>query len=141
MGEALGQLFVKEYFPETAKQRYSDMVENMRTAYKERIQKLDLDERQHQSQSLDKLARITKKVGYPDHWKDFSALVIDRGPWVLNMQRASAWWRHYNLDKLGKPVDRTEWGMSPQTYNAYYNPSNNEIVLPAGQFAVPGQKR
>ena len=83
---------------------------------------------------------MTKKVGYPDHWKDFSALTIDRGPWVLNMQRASAWWRHFNLDKLGKPVDRTEWDMSPQTYNAYYNPSNNETVLPAGQFAVPGKE-
>ena len=74
-------------------------------------------------------------------WKDFSALVIDRGPWVLNMQRASEWVDKLLLvNKLGKPVDRTEWGMSPQTYNAYYNPSNNEIVLPAGIFIVPGKR-
>jgi putative endopeptidase len=140
MGEALGQLFVQEYFPAAAKQRYSDMVENMRQAYKDRIRKLTWMTDSTKAKALAKLDRITKKVGYPDHWKDFSALIIDRGPWVLNMQRASAWWRHYNLDKLGKPVDRTEWGMSPQTYNAYYNPSNNEIVLPAGQFAVPGKR-
>ncbi len=140
MGEALGQLFVQEYFPPAAKQRYSDLVENMRTAYKERIQKLTWMSDSTKKLALAKLSRMTKKVGYPDHWKDFSALSIDRGPWVLNMQRASAWWRHFNLNKLGKPVDRTEWDMSPQTYNAYYNPSNNEIVLPAGQFAVPGKR-
>lgn len=140
MGEALGQLFVQEYFPPAAKQRYSDLVENMRTAYKERIQKLTWMNDNTKKLALDKLSRMTKKVGYPDHWKDFGTLIIDRGPWVLNMQRATAWWHHYNFNKLGKPVDRTEWDMSPQTYNAYYNPSNNEIVLPAGQFAVPGKK-
>jgi putative endopeptidase len=140
IGEALGQLFVQEYFPPAAKQRYSDLVENMRTAYKERIQKLTWMSDSTKAKALVKLAAITKKVGYPDKWKDFSALAIDRGPWVLNMQRAAIWWRHYNLKKLGKPVDRTEWDMTPQTYNAYYNPSNNEIVLPAGQFAVPGKK-
>ncbi|HET6255559.1 MAG TPA: M13 family metallopeptidase [Puia sp.] len=140
MGEALGQLFVQEYFPPAARQRYSDLVENMRAAYKERIRKLSWMSDSTKKLALDKLSRMTKKVGYPDHWKDFSALTIDRGPWILNMQRASAWWHHYNLDKLGKPVDRTEWGMSPQTYNAYYNSSNNEIVLPAGQFTVPGKK-
>ncbi|HEV2354853.1 MAG TPA: M13 family metallopeptidase, partial [Puia sp.] len=139
MGEALGQLFVQEYFPPAAKERYSDLVENMRAAYKERIRKLTWMSDSTKKLALDKLTRMTKKVGYPDHWKDFSALRIDRGPWVLNMQRAAAWWRHYNLNKLGKPVDRTEWDMTPQTYNAYYNPSNNEIVLPAGQFAVPGK--
>src|ERR1044072_6544307 len=90
--------------------------------------------------ALHKLATISKKVGYPDKWKDFSALKVDRGPYVLNMGRASESWHTFNLSKLGKPVDRTEWGMSPQTYNAYYNPSNNEIVLPAGIFAVPGMR-
>jgi putative endopeptidase len=140
MGEALGQLFVREYFPAAAKQRYSDMVENIRAAYKERIEKLTWMSDSTKRRALDKLARVTKKVGYPDQWKDFSALKIDRGPFVLNMQRASQWWHHYNVSKLGKPVDRTEWNMSPQTYNAYYNSSNNEIVLPAGIFAVPGKK-
>ena len=140
MGEALGQLFVKEYFPEKAKQRYSNMVEAIRDAYKQRITQLTWMSDSTKKKALNKLAHITKKVGYPDKWKDFSALTIDRGPYVLNMQRAAEWWSHYMISKLGKPVDRTEWDMSPQTYNAYYNPSNNEIVLPAGIFAVPGKK-
>jgi len=140
MGEALGQLFVREYFSEKAKQRYSDLVEAIRSAYKQRIGKLSWMSDSTKQKALDKLAHITKKVGYPDKWKDFSALKIDRGPYVLNMQRASEWWYNYMTSKLGRPVDRTEWDMSPQTYNAYYNPSNNEIVLPAGIFIVPGKK-
>lgn len=140
MGEALGQLFVKEYFNEKAKKRYSDLVEAIREAYKERIQKLTWMSDSTKQKALYKLSMITKKVGYPDKWKDFSALKIDRGPYVLNIQRANEWWHNYNFNKLGKPVDRTEWDMSPQTYNAYYNPSNNEIVLPAGIFTVPGMR-
>ncbi len=140
MGEALGQLFVREYFSERAKQRYSDLVEAIRDAYKDRIRKLDWMSDSTKQRALNKLAAITKKVGYPDKWKDFSAMKIDRGPFVLDMQRAAEWWTAYNAAKLGKPVDRTEWDMSPQTYNAYYNPANNEIVLPAGIFAVPGMK-
>jgi putative endopeptidase len=137
MGEALGQLFVKEYFNETAKKRYSDMVEDIRDAYKERIQNLTWMTKETREKALDKLSKVSKKVGYPDKWKDFSALQVDRGPFVLNVQRANVWWHQYNINKLGKPVDRTEWSMSPQTYNAYYNPGNYEIVLPAGIFAVP----
>lgn len=140
IGEALGQLFVKEYFNEKAKQRYSDLVEAIRDAYKERIKNLPWMSETTKQKAYDKLAKITKKVGYPDKWKDFSALKIDKGPYVLNVQRARRWWHNYNFSKYGKPVDRTEWDMTPQTYNAYYNPSNNEIVLPAGIFAVPGMK-
>ncbi len=140
IGEALGQLFAKEYFNETAKKRYSDLVENIRSAYKDRIAKLTWMSDSTKQKAYEKLAAITKKVGYPDKWKDFSALKIDDGPFVLNMQRAGEWWHNYNINKLGKPVDRTEWDMTPQTYNAYYNPSNNEIVLPAGIFAVPGYR-
>jgi putative endopeptidase len=140
MGEALGQLFVKEYFNETAKKRYIDMVESIRDAYKDRINQLSWMSDSTKQKALAKLSAITKKVGYPDKWKDFSALKIDKGPYVLNMQRARIWWHNYNFNKLGKPVDRTEWDMTPQTYDAYYNPSNNEIVLPAGIFAVPGYK-
>lgn len=140
MGEALGQIFVKEYFNEDAKERYSDLVENIRDAYKERIKKLTWMSDSTKEKAVRKLDKITKKVGYPDKWKDFSALKIDRGPWVLNMQRAGEWWHNYMINKLGKPVDRDEWTMTPQTWNAYYNPSNNEIVLPAGIFAVPGMK-
>lgn len=140
IGEALGQLFAKEYFNETAKKRYADMVENVRNAYKARIEKLDWMTDSTKKKALNKLAAITKKVGYPDKWKDFSSLKIDRGPYVLNMFRSNKWWNDYELNKLGKPVDRTEWDMTPQTYNAYYNPSNNEIVLPAGIFTVPGYR-
>lgn len=140
MGEALGQLFVKEYFSEAAKKRYTDIVENIRAAYKERIKNLTWMSDSTKEKAYEKLAKISKKVGYPDKWKDFSSLKIDNGPWVLNMIRASEWWSNYEVNKLGKPVDRTEWEMTPQTYNAYYNPSNNEIVLPAGIFSVPGYK-
>ncbi len=140
IGEALGQLFVKEYFSETAKKRYNGMVENIRAAYKERIGKLSWMSDSTKQKAYEKLAKITKKVGYPDKWKDFSSLKIDDGPWVLNMERAGGWRYNYQINKLGKPVDRTEWGMTPQTYNAYYNPSNNEIVLPAGIFAVAGYR-
>ncbi|MEO6539255.1 MAG: M13 family metallopeptidase, partial [Ferruginibacter sp.] len=140
IGETLGQLFVKEYFSETAKKRYNDMVENIRAAYKERLTKLSWMSDSTKQKAYEKLSKITRKVGYPDKWKDFSSLNIDDGPWVLNMQRANEWWYSYQVNKLGKPVDRTEWEMTPQTYNAYYNPSNNEIVLPAGIFSVPGYR-
>jgi putative endopeptidase len=140
IGEALGQLFVKEYFNETAKKRYTDMVEAIRDAYKERITQLTWMGDSTKQKAYTKLAKISKKVGYPDKWKDFSALKIDTASFVANMQRANQWWHNYDIDKLGKPVDRTEWVMTPQTYNAYYNPSNNEIVLPAGIFAVPGYR-
>lgn len=140
LGEALGQLFVKEYFNEKAKQRYINLVEAIRDTYKERIKKLSWMSDSTKQKALDKLAKITKKVGYPDKWKDFSAMQISNTDYVYNMQHANEWWHNYMINKLGKPVDRTEWDMSPQTYNAYYNPSNNEIVLPAGMFTVPGMR-
>ena len=140
IGEALGQLFVKEYFSDSAKKRYSELIENIRGAFKDRIAKLSWMSDSTKQQAFVKLAKITKKVGYPDKWKDFSSLAIDDGPFVLNMQRARAWWYHYQLQKLGKPVDRSEWEMTPQTYNAYYNPSNNEIVMTAAGFTIPGMK-
>ncbi len=140
MGELVGQLFVKEYFNETAKKRYSDMVEAIRSSLKDRINKLEWMGDSTREKALHKLATMKKKVGYPDKWKDFSSMKIVRGPYVLNMQSASAWWHQYTVNKLGKPVDRTEWDMPPQEYNAYYNPSNNEIVLPAGIFTVPGYR-
>jgi putative endopeptidase len=140
MGEVLGQIFVKEYFPEKTKKRYVDLVEAMRGTFKEHIQKLSWMSEQTKQKAYDKLAKVTPKVGYPDKWKDFSTLTVNRGPYALNVMRANNFWHHYEANKLGKPVDRTEWGITPQTYNAYYNPSNNEIVLPAAQFLVPGVK-
>ena len=140
MGELLGQLFVKEYFPEKEKKRYVDMVEAMRASFKEHIEKLDWMSEATKQKAYDKLAKVMPKVGYPDKWKDYSTLTIDRGPYALNAMHAVTFGYLFEAHKLGKPVDRTEWGMTPQTYNAYYNPSNNEIVLPAAQFMIPGIK-
>lgn len=140
MGELLGQLYVKKYFDSATKKRYSDLVENIRDAYKERIKNLTWMSDTTKQKALVKLAAITKKVGYPDKWKDFSAMQISNESYLQNMINAREWWHNYEVNKLGKPIDRTVWEMFPQTYNAYYNPSNNEIVLPAGIFAVPGFK-
>lgn len=140
MGEVLGQIFVKEYFPEKTKERYVKLVEEMRVSFKEHIEKLDWMSPATKEKAYDKLAKVTPKVGYPDKWKDFSTLEINRGPYALNVLRANIWWHNFSAAKLGKPVDRTEWDITPQTYNAYYNPSNNEIVLPAGIFSIPGFK-
>ena len=138
LGDALGQLFVKEFFPEAAKLRYTKMVEGVKEAYAENINALDWMSAETKAKALDKLTKVTKKVGYPDKWKDFSAMSIDRSSFARNIINANKWWYNYNISKLGKPVDRTEWDMTPQTYNAYYNPSNNEIVLPAAIFMIPG---
>jgi putative endopeptidase len=138
MGMVLGRIFVKEYFPPVAKQRYADMVEAIRTAYRDRINKLDWMSDSTKARALQKLATVSPKVGYPDKWKDYSALVVGRNSYAENMMNAGRWGFNDNVSKFGKPVDRTEWGMTPQTYNAYYNPSNNEIVLPAAIFTIPG---
>ncbi len=140
MGELLGQLYVKEFFNETAKKRYSDLVESIRDAYKQRIEKLAWMSDSTKQKALIKLAAIKKKVGYPDKWKDFSAMEIGTESYLQNVINANKWWHDYYLNKLGKPVNRDEWDMTPQTYNAYYNPGNNEIVLPAGIFTVPGYR-
>ena len=138
MGEMLGQLFVKEYFKPATKERYDKLVTNIVASFREHIQKLDWMSDSTKQKALVKLSKITPKVGYPDKWKDYSNLKIDRTSYAENMMRANQWAYQYNINKLGKPVDRTEWDMTPQTYNAYYNPSNNEIVLPAAIFAIPG---
>ena len=140
IGMILGRIFVKEYFPEQAKQRYNNLVEAIRTAYGERIDHLDWMSAATKAKAHEKLAAVTKKVGYPDKWKDYSALQIGRNSYAENQMNAQRWAFNDQVSKFGKPVDRTEWGMTPQTYNAYYNPSNNEIVLPAAQFSIPGFK-
>src|SRR5215217_1352662 len=140
MGELLGQLYVKEFFGETARKRYSDMVEAIREALRVRIGELTWMTDSTKQKAYAKLGAMKKKVGYPDKWKDFSAMNISRESYIRNMINANTWWHNYQINKLGKPVDRDEWEMTPQTYNAYYNPSNNEIVLPAGIFTVPGYR-
>jgi len=138
LGMILGRIYVKDYFSEASKQRYNTMVEAVRTAYGERIDQLDWMSPATKAKAHEKLAAVTRKVGYPDKWKDYSKLTIGRDSYAQNMMRAQRWAFDDMLSKYGKPVDRTEWEMTPQTYNAYYNPSNNEIVLPAAQFMIPG---
>ncbi len=140
IGEALGQLFVKEYFDAKTKARYEQIVENVRVAFKARIERLDWMTDSTKQKAINKLMVLRKKVGYPDKWRDYSTLKVDRGVYARNIMRASEWRTQYSLNKLGKPVDRDEWDMTPQTYNAYYNGSNNEIVLPAAMMMVPGYK-
>lgn len=140
IGFILGRIFVKEYFPASAKKRYSDLVEAFRTAYGHRIDKLAWMSKATKAKAHIKLAMLRKKVGYPDKWKDYSKLTIGTNSYCENMMNAARWGFDDMVSKFGKPVDRTEWGMTPQTYNAYYDPSNNEIVLPAASFAIPGLK-
>jgi len=137
LGDALGQLFVKEYFKPEAKARYDTLVKNVVSSFSQHIQHVDWMSAPTKVVALNKLHAIMPKVGYPTRWRDYSNLKIDRGSLAANVMRANEWQYNYQLHKLGKPVDRTEWGMTPQTYNAYYNPSNNEIVLPAAAFAIP----
>jgi len=138
LGMPLGKLFVQEYFPEKTKQRYVDLVAAIRQAYSDRIDRLDWMGAQTKARAHQKLDAITPKVGFPDKWKDTSALQIGRDSFAANAMSAQRWLFADQVGKFGKPVDRTEWGMTPQTYNAYYNPSNNEIVLPAAIFTIPG---
>ena len=138
MGELLGQIYVKKYFDDSAKARYTKLVENIRTALQHRIENLDWMSDSTKQKALAKLAVVNKKIGYPDKWKDFSALTITPDSYFQNLVNAKIFWHNFNIRKLNKPVDKTEWGMFPQTYNAYYDASNNEIVLPAAAFIVPG---
>ena len=140
MGEMLGQLYVKEFFNEKAKKRYTLMVDAIKDALKTRIQQLTWMSDSTKQKAYLKLATMKSKVGYPDKWKDFSTMNIGNKSLAENFINANKWWHQYQFNKLGKPVDREEWDMTPQTYNAYYNPSNNEIVLPAGIFTIPGYK-
>jgi len=138
MGELLGQIYVEKYYSPKTKKRYEKIVDDLIDAFANRIRNLDWMSDSTKEKALAKLYSITKKVGYPDKWKDFSRLTISRDSYARNSINANEFWFERDLNKLGKPVDKTEWDMTPQTWNAYYNPSNNEIVLPAAAFIVPG---
>jgi putative endopeptidase len=140
MGMVLGKIFVREYFPEREKRRYGELVEHVRSAFRDRIDRLDWMSDATKARAREKLDKLTVKVGYPDRWKDYSALVVATDSWCGNMIHAARWQFDDMISKFGKPVDRTEWEMTPQTYNAYYQASNNEIVLPAAMFTVPGMR-
>jgi len=137
MGEALGQLYVGKFFTPQAKQRADELVHNILNAYRNSIDQLDWMSPPTKAAARDKLAKLDVKIGYPNRWKDFSSLTIDRGDLIGNMDRAARLEHQRALDKLGKPVDRDEWHMTPQTVNAYYNPSMNEIVFPAAILQPP----
>jgi putative endopeptidase len=137
LGEALGKLYVADYFPPEAKARALEMINNLKSALSDRIKTLEWMDEPTKEQALKKLAAFQVKIGYPDKWRDYSLLKIDRGPFVLNAIRAENFEVNRDLKKIGKPVDRTEWGMTPPTVNAYYNPKMNEIVFPAGILQPP----
>ena len=137
IGEALGKLYVGFYFPPEAKARALELVDNLKAALADRIKTLEWMDEPTKQAALKKLAAFTVKIGYPDKWLDYSLLRVDRGAFVLNAIRASKFEAVRDLNKIGKPVDRTEWGMTPPTVNAYYNPKMNEIVFPAGILQPP----
>jgi putative endopeptidase len=138
LGDALGQLYVAQYFSPRTKERYEKLTDEIFRAFAQRIRNLDWMTDLTKDRALNKLNAVTKKVGYPTKWKDYSKLEIDRTSFLGNCIRANQWSNDWYIAKLPKPVDRLEWDMTPQTYNAYYNPSNNEIVLPAAIFILPG---
>lgn len=140
LDELLGQIFVKDYFPEKTKDRYQQLVEAVRDSYKEHISKLDWMGQETKKKALLKLDKMKARVGYPDKWKDYSQLAIDRKSYAGNVMKANQWQYRHSIHKIGKPVDHSEWNMSPQTYNANYSPSNNEITLPAAIFLIPDVK-
>lgn len=137
LGELVGQLYVETHFAPEAKERMNELVENLKRAFEKRIGSLDWMGAGTQKQALEKLAMITTKIGYPDRWKDYEPLTIEDQPLALNMLAAAKFEYERNLDKLDGPVDREEWHMTPQTINAYYNPTMNEIVFPAAILQPP----
>jgi len=137
VGELLGQLYVEKNFRPEAKARMLALVNNLQTTYADRIQRLDWMSDVTKRRALAKLNTFIKKIGYPDKWKDYSKLTIVKDDYLANVLAASAFEYAYNLGKLGRPVDKTEWGMTPPTVNAYYNPAFNEIVFPAGILQYP----
>jgi putative endopeptidase len=137
LGEALGQVYVERAFPPQTKARADEMIENLRTTVGIRIKNLAWMSDETKTQALAKLAAFTSKIGYPDEWRDYSKLDIERQSYVANVRAANAFEMRRNLDKIGQPIDRNEWGMSPQTVNAYYSPVMNEIVFPAAIMQPP----
>jgi len=137
IGELLGQLYVEKYFTPAAKQYMVGLVNNLKVTLGERIQHLDWMSDVTKAKALKKLAAFTVKIGYPDKWQPYAGLEIERGDYYGNLERLSIWRYNYNVSQLGKPVDKTRWGMSPPTVNAYYSPTNNEIVFPAGILQFP----
>jgi putative endopeptidase len=137
LGEAVGRVYVAQYFPPESKAKMQQLVADLRAALAERIDALDWMTPQTKSRAHEKLAMFTPKIGYPDKWKDYATLVVRRDDLIGDVRRAAEWDWNYQVARLDKPVDRGEWQMTPQQVNAYYNPSNNEIVFPAAILQPP----
>ncbi|MFE4949070.1 M13 family metallopeptidase [Leifsonia sp. NPDC056665] len=137
MGEAVGRIYVEKHFPPAAKQEMDELVANLIEAYRQSIQKLEWMGEDTRDRALDKLDKFTPKIGFPVKWRDYSALVIDPTDLVANVRAAALFEFNRELNKIGKPIDRDEWFMTPQTINAYYNPGFNEIVFPAAILQYP----
>jgi putative endopeptidase len=141
LGELVGQIYVTDYLPAGTKEKLLEIGNSVRDVYTERIKALDWMSDATKEKALNKLSKMKMKVGYPDKWKDLSSIEISRASFINNVISANKWYFNYMISKYGKPVDHTEWGMEPQTYNAYYNPSNNEICVPGCNIIVPGFER
>ncbi|HQW91612.1 MAG TPA: M13 family metallopeptidase [Ferruginibacter sp.] len=137
LGDLLGQLYVDKYFNKAAKIRMLELVNNLEKAFAGRIQRSDWMSAETKQKALAKLYAFTKKIGFPDTWKNYDGLEIQRNDFIGNIRRCNQWAYQENINKLGKPVDKTEWGMSAPTVNAYYSPLKNEIVFPAGILRFP----
>ncbi|RYZ22469.1 MAG: M13 family peptidase [Chitinophagaceae bacterium] len=137
LGDQLGQMYVAKYFKPEAKQRMLELVNNLQETFANRIKNLTWMSEETKVRALEKLNAFTKKIAYPDKWKDYSSIAIQRGDLLGNVRRAAQWRYNEMTGRMGKPVDRTEWGMTPPTINAYYSPSNNEIAFPAGILQFP----
>jgi putative endopeptidase len=137
LGEALGELYVKKAFPPAAKARALEMIRNLKAALREDINTLGWMGDATRGAALVKLDAFADKIGYPDRWRDYSALQLDRSPYVVNRLRSNRFEQRRDLDKIGRPVDRSEWLIPPQTVNAGYNPQSNEIIFPAGILQPP----
>lgn len=137
MGDALGALFVEKHFPPAAKARMNELVENLRATLRDSLQKADWLEEDTRKNAVAKLNAFVAKIGYPDRWRDYSSLTITPNSYFANVHASLVLNREYQLAKVGKPVDRNDWGMTPPTVNAYYNPPRNEIAFPAGILQPP----
>ncbi|MGV9012694.1 MAG: M13 family metallopeptidase [Flavobacteriales bacterium] len=137
LGEPLGKLYAEKYFPASSRKKVEDMIENVRTVYGEHIKELTWMSPETKEKALEKLALFTTKIGYPDTWKDYSMVDIKPNTLMENTMHLIEWRSSDNLVRIGKPVDPKEWGMTPQTVNAYYNPTMNEVVFPAGILQPP----
>ena len=137
LGEIVGKVYVKKHFPDEAKQRMDTLVANLLKAYEASIKELDWMSDETKAQALDKLSKFRPKIGYPDKWRDYASLEIKGDDYFSNVKNANLFEYNRNLAKLGQPIDKDEWGMTPQTVNAYYNPTLNEIVFPAAILQPP----